>query len=155
MVDFTTYAAGPNQYVVDSEGNAYLLNDKGFKKPAVDKDGYLFYTFHHSKKNLFSRKAHRVVWEAFNGPIEGDLTVDHINGDRKDNRLENLQLLSAEDNVIKGKESPYSFLSPSGEVFQGINLAKFAREQGLFATGLCAVRSGKYKQHKGWTKYEA
>ena len=35
---------------------------------------------------------HRVIWEAFNGPIPEGAQIDHVNGDKLDNRLENLRL---------------------------------------------------------------
>ena len=45
------------------------------------------------------RGVHRLVWEAFNGPIAGRLEVNHINLDRADNRLENLELLTHQQNI--------------------------------------------------------
>lgn len=39
------------------------------------------------------KRLHRVVWEAHNGNIPADCDVHHINGDRADNDIENLQLL--------------------------------------------------------------
>ena len=45
------------------------------------------------------RPVHRLVWEAFNGPIAGRLEVNHKNLDRADNRLENLELLTHQENV--------------------------------------------------------
>lgn len=44
---------------------------------------------------------HKLVWETFNGEVPQGLVIDHINNDRNDNRLENLQLLSHRDNVKK------------------------------------------------------
>lgn len=44
---------------------------------------------------------HRIVWEAFNGFIEKGITVDHIDGDKVNNRISNLQLMSRGDNSRK------------------------------------------------------
>lgn len=37
---------------------------------------------------------HRVVWEMFNGPIPEGLVINHINGVRGDDRIENLELVT-------------------------------------------------------------
>lgn len=51
------------------------------------------------KKQFF---VHRLVYEAFHGPIPFGLTVDHIDSEKLNNRLENLQLLTREENTRKG-----------------------------------------------------
>ena len=42
--------------------------------------------------------AHRIVWEAFNGPIPAGLQINHINEDKTDNRLDNLNLMTPKEN---------------------------------------------------------
>ena len=42
---------------------------------------------------------HRLIFEHFNGIIPSGFQVDHINNIRTDNRITNLQLLSAADNT--------------------------------------------------------
>lgn len=47
---------------------------------------------------------HRVAWLIVNGEWP-DCDVDHINGDRTDNRIENLRKLSRSDNLINQKKT--------------------------------------------------
>ena len=42
--------------------------------------------------------AHRFIWEMFNGKIESGMQIDHINGNRQDNRIENLQCITHDAN---------------------------------------------------------
>lgn len=49
---------------------------------------------------IFQKKwyAHRIVWALVHGQDPGDLQIDHINGDRSDNRIENLRLATNTEN---------------------------------------------------------
>lgn len=47
-------------------------------------------------------RVNRLVWQSFNGSC-GDLVVDHINHDKRDNRLENLQAVTQAENVARAK----------------------------------------------------
>ena len=41
---------------------------------------------------------HRIVWEKHNGPIPKGMQIDHINRVRDDNRIENLRLVTPQQN---------------------------------------------------------
>lgn len=42
--------------------------------------------------------AHRLIWEHVNGSVPAKLDIDHINGVRTDNRIENLRLVTRSQN---------------------------------------------------------
>ncbi len=50
------------------------------------------------KINGKSYYVHRLLWEEAHGPIPDGMMVDHINGDPKDNRLENLRCVTRGQN---------------------------------------------------------
>jgi hypothetical protein len=45
-----------------------------------------------------SKQAHRIIWEYVNGSIPKGYHIDHINGIKNDNRIENLRLLTGPQN---------------------------------------------------------
>lgn len=48
------------------------------------------------------RDVHRLVWEAFNGKPPRGMVIDHIDNNHWNNWLDNLQLLTQQENVRKG-----------------------------------------------------
>lgn len=43
---------------------------------------------------------HRVVWELNNGPIPAGMDIDHIDRDKRNNRIENLRIASRSQNML-------------------------------------------------------
>ena len=50
-------------------------------------------------------KMHRLIYKFFNGDFDESLHVDHINGDRSDNRIKNLRIVMCEENTRNRKLS--------------------------------------------------
>ena len=44
-------------------------------------------------------RVHRVIWEMHNGKIPESMEIDHINGIRSDNRIENLRIVDGLENM--------------------------------------------------------
>lgn len=46
-----------------------------------------------------NKKEHRIIWEGINGPVPEGYELHHINEDPRDNRIENLQLLTRNEHM--------------------------------------------------------
>lgn len=66
-------------------------------KPMVNHKGYLRVELH-NKTTCELRLIHRLVMEVFN-PNDVNLQVNHIDGDKSNNRLDNLEWCTGSDNV--------------------------------------------------------
>jgi hypothetical protein len=84
-------------YEVSSEGRVKSLGRKpGIMRPGLS-NGYLKVGL--TKDGIRSRfRVHRLVAEAFIPNPDNKPEVDHINGDRKDNRVENLRWMTHQEN---------------------------------------------------------
>lgn len=78
-----------------SEANIRYWNGK--RKPRLQKNGYLTLMIGGSK-----RYVHRMVMEEHIGrPLKPTEFVHHINGNKTDNRIENLEIISASEHARK------------------------------------------------------
>ena len=82
------------KYLVSDKGDVYEENKNYIrkKKQSTDKYGYKV-----TGINGKVEKVHRIVMEAFER--KSDLTVDHLNMNKQDNRLENLEYVTAGENA--------------------------------------------------------
>jgi hypothetical protein len=54
---------------------------------------------------------HRLIADSFIQKLLGDLQVDHINGDRTNNTLDNLRVISAQNNIRNSKKRKGNYTS--------------------------------------------
>ncbi|MGE5877637.1 HNH endonuclease [Klebsiella variicola] len=82
------------------DGKLYWI-DKDREAGTKRKDGYISLCIQPKGMKPKHIKAHRFIWWLENGPVPDHLVIDHINGDRSDNRIENLQAISQLHNTWK------------------------------------------------------
>jgi hypothetical protein len=85
--------------------NGTIEGKKGIRKLSLNRNGYLQLTMmdpvDYTKRKNYSH--HRFIWEAFNTSIKEGLHVDHIDGDRLNNHISNLRLLTPAENMKNRK----------------------------------------------------
>ena len=98
-------------YAADCDGNIINIIKKVPHKGNKNHRGYLNVCVRkHGQPRVKGYKAHRFVWECFNGLITDGKVIDHINNNKEDNRLCNLQLVTPQENCKKSAENrDYSF----------------------------------------------
>ena len=99
--DDNDYWPHPNYDIYEANRNGIIRNIIN-KRPigSLNKHGY----YHNSVNDNGKVKtflSHRFIYECFRGIITDKRVVDHINNIRTDNRLDNLQLITNRENIIK------------------------------------------------------
>lgn len=84
-------------YVISNHGVVCNIKTNVTLKGSLNYKGYVRVSLHNGSRHV-SRLVHRLVWEAFNGPIPVGLQINHINEIKTDNSLSNLELVTAKQN---------------------------------------------------------
>ncbi len=121
---WTNYSASENGSVYGSRGSELspIKHHTGYSVMTVRKEG--------EQKQL---RIHRFVWECLVGEIPQDRVINHKNGDKSDNRLENLELVTNQENIIHA----WKELKRVGLKGEEISQAKLTEVQALQVIALC------------------
>lgn len=147
-------------YAINEEGQVWSYRSKIMMKPWSDGKGYLKVTLT-VNYNKDMRRVHRLVMETF-CPVEGmeNLEVNHLDENKVNNSLENLQWCSHLENIRYGTGSKRSASTRSKPVAQYTKsnelIAKYssvneaARQLDAQASRISMCCNGKARTHHGY-----
>ena len=115
------------KYFASKDGKVLSLKRKEKKilKLKVKGIGYYYFTLYENniKKDYYIS---RFVYECFKGDIPNDKEVDHIDNNKENNSIKNLQLLSHEENIRKSrcrKVKSFNIETREEKIFESIKEA--------------------------------
>ena len=151
-------------YQVSSFGRVKRVTTGRILKGSNDSIGYLLVILY--KNNIGStKKIHRLVAEAFIPNPDNKPQVNHIDEDKTNNIVSNLEWMTAKENsnhgtrngrVSRSKSIPIIAINiKTGESQEFYGTNECARQLGLSPSNISAVLKGRQKQTGGFTfKYK-
>ena len=107
LEEFRDIKGFENLYRISSYGT--LMSNRSGKWRVLSntnkKGGYLSVVLHDKDNKMYSTRIHRLVYENFVGKIPKGYTIHHIDFNRQNNRLSNLELLSVKEHAKKHREA--------------------------------------------------
>lgn len=85
-------------YVISTSGRLFNYKNNRFKKPTMDRHGYLTWCIS-SKGKKKTILAHRLIAKHFLSDYSENLVVNHIDYNRKNNCVENLEMCTVKQNA--------------------------------------------------------
>lgn len=85
-------------YKVSNTGSIFNIKTSNYLMGSHDSRGYVVVSIY-SKEKLYSKKIHRLVAEAFIPNPENKPQVNHIDGDKKNNHVSNLEWVTCVENI--------------------------------------------------------
>jgi hypothetical protein len=137
------------------------------EKPAIlaggfDKDGYHIILLY-NEKGRFTKRVHRLVAEAFIPNPEVKAQVNHLNGKKADNKVDNLEWATTSENVKhafdtglktsqfqEGKRPVKQINLKTNELIRVYESAKATIKDGFHRQSVGRVCRGERPHHKGY-----
>lgn len=146
---------GYENYLVLKDGRIWSRKTKRFLKTWDNGCGYDLITL--SKKNTKQKfRVHRLVAEAYIPNPEELETVDHIDGNKHNNDVSNLQWLTRGDNIRKSRSKIVYQFSLGGNLIKVFpSTVEAERQTGVANSNISKCANGKTKTAGGYIwKYD-
>ena len=159
------YKGTKTNYMISNKGNVYSKNIKRNLKLTPNTRGYLRVAIHIPGERTHVVSVHSMVIETFKGPKPSpEYQIDHIDGDKSNNYVENLEWVTASENIlrafknglkegVKGSDHPVSVYTDEQIhkacklLEQGMTIPNVAKEVGIPKSYLYNIARGDNWAH--------
>lgn len=145
-------------YEINEWGIIRNAKTKKVLTPILKQNGYVEIRLSIEGK-VKNKRLHRVIYEAYNGKIDKNLHINHINGIKTDNSIQNLEAVSCKENNRKrvflrrgeqintAKLTEEQVLEIRRRKANGDRTLDLAKEYGLTKGAINRLASGKTWKH--------
>ena len=159
-IDEAKYIPNYSDYVVlPNEGLVYSLKRNKFIG-AKNPEGYWYSSLYSDNGEKWVTNLHRAIWTTVNGPIPQGLEVNHIDENKSNNSIDNLNLLTRKENNNYGTRNERTAKALSkpvgmykdGKLIFTFPSAREAQRNGFDSSTICKCCKGVkgYKTYKGY-----
>jgi len=146
---------GFSNYEVSDDGNVRNKTTKKILKPGRNPKGYSLVTLYENRKSE-TKKVHRLVAEAFCNKEPGDREVNHIDGNKRNNRASNLEWCTGSVNIKHAydtglKKPPRTVrvkVVETGKIYD--SMSDCARDIHGDVRGITDCKHGRQSSHRGY-----
>lgn len=155
-----------NYEIYPNEGKIWSYKINKFIGAKNKKCGYWQCSLTADDGSIWKTNIHRIIWVAVNGEIPKGMQVNHIDEDKSNNCIDNLNLMTPKENTnwgthnermaksLKGKPSnnPSKAVGAfkNGELIMIFSSTKEAGKNGFKQNNVCNCCNGKLKHHRGY-----
>lgn len=143
----------PSNYAIDEEGHVWNTSRNREMGNSPNSNGYLRVQINGQRISI-----HRLVALAFVPGYQEGYVVDHINGDKTDNRATNLQWLTSGDNTRKSRTKRVALTTKDGDVIKVYQSAQeAAKDTGELENTIrrACTRASHRSRGYWWSYYDA
>ena len=150
-------------YLVERDGRIWSTRVNRYLKGGPHSQGYTRLALIKDGRKVW-RLTHRVVAETWLPNPEGLPEVNHKDGNKQNNHIDNLEWCTRLENVQHAIETgltdqvqqetrqPITLRCPKGELHHHIGRREFCRIHNLDQGAVLGLLNGKTNHHKGWTR---
>lgn len=139
--------SGADNYAANVEGEIWNIKTGKKLKPCANGwAGYMMVQIRMNDGRRICKTVHKLVYEAFYGPVPHGLEISHIDDTKHNNRLDNLCLMTHKQNLNYGNRSKRQ----SESIKNGTGLRKMAEMNRKFTRSQDTIDKHREMSKKYW-----
>lgn len=146
--DLSVIPRAPN-YGIRRDGTIINIRTGRVRKVSADKAGYASVQLHNNGR--MTVKVHRLMAEAFLPNPDGLPQVNHIDENKMNYQLSNLEWCTAKYNSVHSNAKTHK-LCKDGDVWEVTNMADFCKENSLSTTRMSMLVNSLIDSYKGYRR---